>query len=218
MFEAPNISSSPNILLTQSDKQGQLAPRTSRLREHEGLESRGQTETISVILSTNVENVQTAVGSKRLGNAGVTKLRVLKSFFHNKFLHENCEYLAVISFTVIHEEVNSFLYPYTFKTNDKVLESLGDVFTTDKYAWHSQEKFLNLSDLPNLSRTFYPSHNHGLSRCAPPHLPLQLPCILPRPSRTSWWSPLFRFNPVRDHQQPPSPEQCYPSQQHFNIC
>lgn len=63
----------------------------------------------------------------------------------HKFARENCENLVVLRIAVFQEEMVSVAYPYTFKTNDNVPDSFGEISIFGYYAWESQAMLLKPS-------------------------------------------------------------------------
>lgn len=107
--------------------------------------------------------------------------------------------------------MESVQYLYTFKTNEKVLDSLGDLLNTDYYAWDSQEMFRKPSNTQKTcpvrnTRHITMDNTSVPSACIPsvPHVLLV--------------SALLHYSLVENINKPFSHDQCYPSHQHFNSC
>lgn len=73
----------------------------------------GMNGSFTLTLNDNMDDVPTVLGNERLQNAGAAYSKDFKSTLHNHRLwNANCEDLVFIRIVVIHEDINSEVYPY----------------------------------------------------------------------------------------------------------
>lgn len=105
-----------------------LHDRKGNLLGNYGIKSaqiRGLEGNTTVTFYGNIEDVPIVVGTARLKNARAAIRKDLERTLHKHRLFNGMgDVLVVISHVIIHKEMKIESYPYTFKTNDKVPNSL----------------------------------------------------------------------------------------------